>query len=116
MRLLITLLALLSCLAAAQDPKSLPPEQAPAASPIEHWEGIPLPPGTKLYRKAGFSMVASVVMPFSDVERWYQSTMMGDGWESTVVSRSEKGWLGGAVVVLQFKRGKALKQTRTLDC
>jgi len=107
MRSLVPLLALVSCLAAAQDPTSLSPEQAPAASPIERWEGIPLPPGTKLYRKAGFSMTASVVMPFSDVERWYQSTMTADRWVSTVVSRSEKGWLGGAVVVLKFVRGKA---------
>jgi hypothetical protein len=52
-------------------------------------------------------MTASVVMPFSDVERWYQSTMTADGWLSTVVAQSEKGWLGGAVVVLKFTRGKA---------
>jgi hypothetical protein len=32
--------------------------------------------------------------------------MTADRWVSTVVSRSEKGWLGGAVVVLKFVRGK----------
>ena len=106
MRTLVTLLALLSSLATPADPLTPKSEQSPAVAAIERWEGIPLPPGAKLYRKAGLSMIASVVMPFADVERWYQSTMTSDGWKSKIANRSEKGWLGSAFVALEFRKDK----------
>jgi hypothetical protein len=70
--------------------ENTPQPDAPAVATIEQLEGIPVPPGTKPYRKAGPSMIASVVMPFADVERWYQQKMKEDGWKSEIVNRSDK--------------------------
>lgn len=75
-----------------------------AETSIASWEGIPLPPGTKLYRKAGPSMIASNENAFEQIECWYLSNMTEAGWRGTVAARTDHSIFGGPVVSLRFAR------------